>query len=56
VGAAAGAVVFLLAVLVGVAVFSPDSSSAETPEPGSTGGVSTSAPAPTEPAGPPAGS
>lgn len=56
VGAAAGAVVFLLAVLVGVAVFSPDSSSAETPEPGSTGGVSTSAPAPTEPSGPPAGS
>ncbi|MEU6276252.1 serine/threonine-protein kinase [Streptomyces populi] len=56
VGAAAGAVVFLLAVLVGVAVFSPDSSSAETPEPGSTGGVSTSSPAATAPAGPPAGS
>ncbi|MGC4982665.1 serine/threonine-protein kinase [Streptomyces sp. DT193] len=56
VGAAAGAVVFLLAVLVGVAVFSPDSSSAETPEPGSTGGVSTSAPAATEPAGSSAGS
>ncbi|MGW0965127.1 serine/threonine-protein kinase [Streptomyces sp. NPDC002516] len=53
--AAAGAVVFLLAVLVGVAVFSPDSSSAETPSPGSTTGVST-APAGTEPAGPPAGS
>ncbi|MEW2168316.1 serine/threonine-protein kinase [Streptomyces sp. NPDC007084] len=34
VGAAAGAVVFLLAVLVGVAWFSPDSSSAETPRPG----------------------
>ncbi|MEW2043834.1 serine/threonine protein kinase, partial [Streptomyces sp. NPDC005534] len=42
VGAAAGAVVFVLAVLVGVAWFSPDSSSAETPRPGSDGTVSSS--------------
>ncbi|MFE1291056.1 serine/threonine-protein kinase [Streptomyces sp. NPDC058751] len=54
-GAAAGAVVFLLAVLVGVAVFSPDSSSAETPDPGITGEVSSSATAPTAPEGSPAG-
>ncbi|MFF3883800.1 serine/threonine-protein kinase [Streptomyces sp. NPDC001914] len=56
VGAAAGAVVFLLAVLVGVAVFSPDSSSAETPEPGSTAGVGSSAPAVPAPEGSPTGS
>ncbi|WP_406376040.1 serine/threonine-protein kinase [Streptomyces sp. NBC_00647] len=55
VGAAAGVVVFLLAVLVGVAWFSPDSSSAETPEPGATGTVSTT-PAATAPNGSPAGS
>ncbi|WP_406379952.1 serine/threonine-protein kinase [Streptomyces sp. NBC_00197] len=42
VGAAAGLVVFVLAVLVGVAWFSPDSSSAETPGPGSDGTVSSS--------------
>ncbi|MFD9463052.1 serine/threonine-protein kinase [Streptomyces sp. NPDC060027] len=55
VGAAAGVVVFLLAVLVGVAWFSPDSSSAETPEPGATGTVSTT-PAATASNGSPAGS
>ncbi|MCT9007741.1 serine/threonine-protein kinase [Streptomyces sp. NPDC054766] len=54
VGAAAGAVVFLLAVLVGVAWFSPDSSSAQTPQPGSTGAVSTSSPAASEPGASPA--
>jgi serine/threonine-protein kinase len=56
VGAAAGAVVFLLAVLVGVAWFSPDSSSAQTPQPGSTGAVNTSSPAATVPGGSPTGS
>ncbi|MET9899657.1 serine/threonine-protein kinase [Streptomyces sp. NPDC006446] len=55
VGAAAGVVIFLLAVLVGVAWFSPDSSSAETPEPGATGTVSTT-PAATASNGSPAGS
>ncbi|MET8135159.1 serine/threonine-protein kinase [Streptomyces sp. NPDC005251] len=56
VGAAVGAVVFLLAVLVGVAWFSPDSSSAQTPQPGSTGAVNTSSPAATAPGGSPTGS
>ncbi|MFF3404949.1 serine/threonine-protein kinase [Streptomyces sp. NPDC002742] len=55
VGAAAGAVVFLLAVLVGVAWFSPDSSSAQTPQPGSTGAVNTSSPTATAPGSAPAG-
>lgn len=55
-GAAAGAVVFLLAVLVGVAWFSPDSSSADTPEPDTTVGVESSAPAATVPGGASTGS
>ncbi|MFF3611607.1 serine/threonine-protein kinase [Streptomyces sp. NPDC002580] len=53
VGAAAGVAVFLLAVLVGVAVFSPDSSSADTPGPQTSGTASTS-PGATEPSASPA--
>jgi serine/threonine-protein kinase len=53
VGAAAGVTVFLLAVLVGVAMFSPDSSSADTPGPDTSGAASAS-PGGTEPSASPA--